>query len=85
MLTLRNEEARGFILCFADKNEPVMYAYWGGLEHGTVVITYEKGLLSEIQVISEYGELLTVAQVKAQRGAKRKNGVPTELLGYREG
>ena len=84
-LVLANRETRAFLDCFtlyeAD-NECPLRSYWGGPERGTVVYANEDNLPDGMMVISQYGELLTVAQVKARNGAKRKDGFPTELFGY---
>jgi len=84
-LTLRKEEMREMLDCFilheAD-NECPLRSYWGGADRGAVVYANENDLPDEMMVISEYGELLTVAQVKARDGAHRKDGWPTELFGY---
>ena len=83
-LILDKQDTHQVLDCFTLK-EPddkcPLRSYRGGDERGTVV--YENVLLpGEALVISEYGELLTVAQVKARHGAQRKDGMPTELLGY---
>ena len=77
-ITLRNEETHEFILGFVDKNEPIMYAYWSGFEQGTVVRIKKANLLDKTVVISEYGEVLTVAEVKACNGANRRDRMPKE-------
>ena len=59
-----------------------LHTYWGGKERGTVVTTNDESLPDEACVISEYGELLTVGEVKSRDGANRKDGMPTELFGY---
>ena len=86
-LILANRETCAFLDCFTlhePDNECPLRSYWGGAEKGTVVYANEINLSREMIVISEYGELLTVAQVFARRGAKRKEGLPTELVGYEE-
>ena len=67
---------------FSDAEVP-MRTYWGGPQRGTVVEVQEE-LADDVQLISSYGRLLTVAQVKARDGAKRKDGLPTELFGFEE-
>ena len=84
-LMLRPEETPGVLGLFALKepdNECPMRSYWGGDDTGTVVFANEDDLPDYMQVISSYGELLTVAQVKACHGARRKDNMPTELFGY---
>lgn len=56
--------------------------HWAGASRGTVVTINDDTLADEICVVSEYGELLTVGEVKARDGAKRSDGMPTELFGY---
>jgi len=84
-ITLRKEEVRGVISCFTlyeEDNECPLRSYWGGSERGSAVYANENDLPDDMLVISEYGELLTVAQVKARHGAKRKDKMPTELFSY---
>jgi len=59
-----------------------MRTYYGGEDVGTVVIVNDHGLPDDAVVISQYGEIFTVAQVKSRAGAKRADGMPTELFGY---
>jgi hypothetical protein len=59
-----------------------MRTHWGGAEVGAVVTENTPGLADDMQIISEYGELLTVGRVRGRAGAKRKDGMPTELFGY---
>lgn len=56
--------------------------HWGGGERKSIVTVNDPDLPDEAIVISEYGELLTVAQVKARDGIGRSDGMPTELFGY---
>jgi len=56
--------------------------HWGGPGCGAVVTVHDSELPDEAVVISEYGDLLTVGEVKARQGARRKDGWPTELFGY---
>ena len=58
--------------------------HWGGPERGTIVTVNDDTLADELVVISEYGDLLTVGQVMARSGARRKDGMPTELFGYED-
>jgi len=76
-----NEHLRRFALEEPDNKCPLR-SYWGGSEKGSIVYTNENDLSDDMLVISSYGELLTVAQVKARHGAKRKDNMPTELFGY---
>lgn len=87
-LVLDKQEIRQVLACFTLKepdNKCPLRSYWGGDGVGTIVYANEPDLPKEMQVISRYGELLTVAQVKARQGANRKDGLPTELLGFGEG
>lgn len=84
--SFRNEETqRRFLRMFADTDvdKPAMRTTWGGSERGTVVHD-EAHLPDDTQLISEYGELVTVSKVLARAGAKRADGTPTELFGYEE-
>lgn len=62
---------------------PVLHTHWGGKTKGSIVTIHEE-LADETVVLSEYGELMTVAQVKARAGTTRKDGMPTELFGYED-
>ena len=70
-------------LFYDDYNAAVMRTHWDGKDTGAVV-TVKEELPDETVVISGYGELMTVAQVKARAGATRKDGMPTELFGYED-
>jgi hypothetical protein len=83
-LTLANRETKQFIKLFAQYSDCLMHTHWGGNECGAVVSEHDEDLIDEMCVISEYGELLTVRQVRARDGAKRSDGLPTELMGYEE-
>ena len=82
-LILRNDETKSMISLFAS-GDSVLSTHWGGENNGTVVTVLETNLLEGEVVISEYGELLTVREVKRREGAKRQDGMPTELFGYEE-
>lgn len=64
-----------------------MRTHWGGVDRGTVVTINPSGkeLTDDIVLVSEYGEVLKVADVKARDGARRKDGMPTELFGFEKG
>ncbi|MBC8462427.1 MAG: hypothetical protein H8D67_31025 [Deltaproteobacteria bacterium] len=86
-LTLDKHDTRQVIDCFTlfePGDECPLRSYWGGAEKGTVVYANEISLPRGMIVISEYGELFTVAQVFARHGANRKDGLPTELGGFEE-
>ena len=70
-LALTEDEVKEVIRCFALReadNECPLRAYWGGDEEGTVVYANEDNLPDEMIVVSTYGEILTVGQVKARAG-----------------
>ena len=84
-LTLAYRETRSVIGLLADDDDQCpLRTHWGGSERGAVVTVNDPDLPDEAVVISEYDELLTIAQVKARDGAKRADGMPTELFGYEE-
>jgi hypothetical protein len=70
---------RAFILDEVDSECPLL-THWGG--KAAVVTVNDGSLPDETVVVSEYGELLTVAEVKVRDGAVRSDGMPTELFGY---
>ena len=85
-LVLNEQDTCQVLNCFAlreSDNKCPLHSYWGGAEQGAVVCENEK-LPDATIVISEYGKLLTVAQVKARYGAKRKDGLLAELLDFEE-
>lgn len=86
-ITLRKEETNDVLRLLSQDGDDFearpLHTYWNG-ELGAVVIVNDKTIHDEELVISDYGELLTVQQVKARNGAKRKDGKPTELFGYED-
>lgn len=75
------------VLMFAEKEgdtECPLRTYWGGAERGTVVVINDLSVPDDTVVISRYGEVLTVREVKTSDGAKRKDSIPTELFGYED-
>lgn len=83
-LVFRNEEWKEAIWLFRDgESLPPMHSHWGGVEAGTIVTSRET-LPDEQQLLSEYGELLSVKDIKSRHGSKRKDGWPTELFGFEE-
>ena len=71
--------------CFVDfDNEPVLRTHWGGIDKGSIVTIKNNTLDDKEIVVSDYCNILTVKQVKDRNGAKRKNGLPTELFGYED-
>jgi len=75
------EVVRMFV-CYEDDSICPLRTHWGGRERGAVVTVNDATLPDKAMVISEYGDLLSVADVKARDGAKRDDGMPTELFGY---
>lgn len=65
-----------------EDNECPLRTHWGGKERGAIVTVNDPEIADSCTVISEYGDVLTVAQVKARDGQHRKDGMPTELFGY---
>jgi len=74
-----------FVQSLEDNVVPVR-THWGGSDVGTVVTVRDSALKlpDETVVVSDYGEVLTIGQVKARRGARRRDGLPTELFGYED-
>ena len=86
-LVLQTEEVRDFLrilVLYEDDSGCPLRTHWGGPERGTIVTINDNTLPDEAVVISQYGELLTVSEVKVRDGAKRKDGFPTELFGYED-
>lgn len=69
---------------FADGYPAALRTHWGGKTKGAIVTINDESLPDEAVVLSEYGELMTVAQVKSRAGATRSDGMPTELFGYED-
>lgn len=85
-LVVRNEEWPELLNALTAKDaarNTVLRTLWGGQDVGAIVDDIP-ALADEQQVVSEYGELMTVRQVRARVGARRKDGMPTELFGYEE-
>jgi len=76
--------ARMFSKDSGDDSNDAMRTHWGGENVGTVV-TDNAHLPDRAILISEYGEVLTAGEVRARAGARRKDGMPTELFGYEAG
>jgi len=83
-LTLSKGVGRRLAQCFIDDEENIcpLRTHWGGTARGAVVTVNDASLPDDATVISEYGDVLTVKEVKARDGAHRKDGMPTELFGY---
>ena len=64
------------MLFYNDRN-CLLRTHYGGKDRG-LVVTVIHDVPDETIAISEYGELLTVGQVKARDGAKRSDGTPED-------
>lgn len=67
---------------YADDSRCPLRTHWGGPDHGAVVTVNDPDISDDATVISEYGDVLTVREVKARDGTRRRDGWPTELFGY---
>ena len=85
-LTIPKDLISHFLFCLYDRDDEVVYTSWGGKEKGTQVnfIGDSRYLPDDMTLISEYGEVFTLKEIKARQGAKRTDGMPTELFGYEE-
>ena len=55
-----------------DDSRCPIYTYCGDVSRGCVVVENVRGLDPNLQLISEYGELLTVAEIRALDGAGKE-------------
>lgn len=69
-LMMPKGQSRDVTLFFV-RQEPALYARWGGAMRGTVVTVDDPDLLDEMAVVSERGELMTVGEVKAKDRERR--------------
>jgi len=86
-LTMNKHHVKSFVSKFTEYTDDFncpLHSHWGGADRGSIVTVNRRDIGDDELVISEYGELLTVGQVKARAGAKRKDGFPTELFGYED-
>ena len=84
-LTVSKGRGKHVVLLFVlneDDDKCPLRTHWGGAERGAIVTVNDPSLPDEATVISEYGDILTVKQVKARDGAHRNDRMPTELCGY---
>ena len=84
-LTVSRGVGARLALLFANREDDhacPMRTHWGGRDQGSVVTVNDTSLADDVTLISDYGQVLTVAEVKARTGQRRKDGWPTELLGY---
>lgn len=63
-LVLSDELSEVLTLFMEREGAPALQRYWGGLKEGVVVKENVKNLCETQQVISEYGELTTVGEVR---------------------
>lgn len=82
VLTLPKEATRDLARAFILDSECPLRTHWDSERQKAVVVVNDESLPDEVAVVSEYGELLTVGDVKARDGATRADGMPTELFGY---
>ncbi len=59
-----------------------MRTHWGGKDIGAIVTENIPNLEDKRVLISEYGEIVTVKEIRNRKGAKRADGMPTELFGF---
>ena len=72
VLTVTRGLGRAVALLFRhDEAHPVLRTYWGGNDQGCQVEECAYFLHDDEYVVSEYGEVSTVAEVKAKRGKGR--------------
>lgn len=64
-----SKENLPFFLCHMKDDHVVIHTTFGGESAGLVVSEHTRGLDPEQTVISEYGELFTVSQIRALSGA----------------
>ena len=79
-LTLSRGSGKWVARLFADRTGDIdcpLRTHWGGSAVGSVVTENRRGLADDYCVVSEYGDVLTVGQVRARAGARRKDGMPT--------
>lgn len=59
-----------------------MRTHWGGTKVGCVVTENVRGLDPSLVLVSEYGDVLTVGDIRARSGHGRGTAKPGELFGY---
>ena len=67
-LVFHNDEWKNAIWLFVKKNvsEPPMRTFWGGIKDGCIVEETDTSSPAEQQMVSEFGELITVGQIRAK-------------------
>ena len=82
-LTLLEEEAERLLRSLSDSHAGddtcPMRTHFGGNQVGTVVTENVSDLDPGLVLISEYGEPLTVAEIRGRSGLGRADGTPAEL------
>ena len=85
-LTVSKGTGRTICLMFAlndvDDFQCPIHTHWGGSKVGAVITENVNGLSDDLILISEYGEPMSVKQIRALAGHVRKDGMPGELFGY---
>jgi hypothetical protein len=70
-LTVTKGRGRTAVKLFVHDLDCPIHTYWGGQECGVVVIVHDTEMPDTTTVVSEYGDAMTVAEVKALNGAHR--------------
>ena len=65
-LVFRNDEWVAAKRLFVDVSKSAMRSFWGGTEKGCIVEETDTSSSAEQQMVSEYGELETVGQIRAK-------------------
>lgn len=70
-LVFHNDEWKDAIWLFVEKNvvTPPIHSFWGGTKDGCIVKEIDASSPVEQQMVNEFGELMTVGQIRAK--AKR--------------
>lgn len=73
-LVFRNEEWKQGIWLFIDNDisDAHIYVHGGGKSVGLIVDEYDNLFPAEKQMVSEYGELTTVGEIRAMAGLGKK-------------
>ena len=86
MLTVTAGTGSSVCWFFADHNvedwQAPMRTHYGGKDVGCVVTENLRGLDPRLLLISEYGKPMTVGEIRALAGRRRKDDAPGELFGY---
>lgn len=63
----RNDTASIVLMLIDDTNAPAMTSYYGGDKIGTIVVENKPNLLAEQILVSEYGKVLNISQIREKR------------------